>query len=149
MGMNQLCSKTYWLLLSKSPGSSRDRSYSEPERLTTGLAHSTQLVARTIPPVDVPVETVVNAVLADSPHAVIVAHTSVVKACTVGVPDIKEVESVTVSVHRGIAELTPHDDAVELAVLSCVVVSCVADGWVAEGELDGLSSSFSGPLLCR
>lgn len=91
--------------------------------------------------VDVAVETVVKAVLADSPHVVIVLQTSVVMLCTVELPVVPEkndVESVIVSVHRGIAELAVHDDADELAV-----DVCVEDGCDSDGELDGLLSSFS------
>lgn len=87
------------------------------------------------------VETVVKAVLADSPHAVIVVQTSVVMLCTVELPVVPEkydVESVTVSVHRGIAELAVHDDVDEVAV-----DSCVEDGCDSDGELDGVLSSFS------
>lgn len=90
---------------------------------------------------DVAVEIVVVAVLADSPHAVIVVQTSVVMVCTVELPVVPEkndVESVTLSVHRGIAELTVHDDADEVGV-----DSCVDDGCDSDGELDGFLSSFS------
>lgn len=91
--------------------------------------------------VDVAVETVVKAVLADSPHVVMVLQTSVVMLCTVELPVVPEkndVESVTVSVHRGTAELTVHDDADELAV-----DVCVEDGGDSDGELDVFLSSFS------
>lgn len=90
---------------------------------------------------DVAVETVVKAVLANSSHAVMVVQTSVVMLCTVELPVVPEkndVESVTVSVHRGIAELAVHDDADELAV-----DSCVEDGCNSDGELEGFLSSFS------
>ena len=89
---------------------------------------------------DVAVETVVKAVLADSPHAVMVVQTSVVMLCTVELPVVPEkndVESVTVSVHCGIAELAVHD-ADELAV-----DFSVEDGCDSDGELDGFLSSFS------
>lgn len=80
------------------------------------------------------VETVVNTVLADSPHAVIVVQTSVVMLCTVELPVVPErydVDSVTVSVHREIAELAVNDDVEEVAV-----DSCVEDGCDSDGELD-------------
>lgn len=89
---------------------------------------------------DVAVETVVKAVLADSPHAVMVVQTSVVMLCTVELPVVPEkndVESITVSVHCGIAELAVHD-ADELAV-----DFSVEDGCDSDGELDGFLSSFS------
>lgn len=103
--------------------------------MTTGLAHAAQFVAQTTPVVDVAVETVVKAVLADSPHVFIVVQTCVVILCTVEltvIPERNSVESVTDSVHRGIAELAVHDDADELAD-----GSCVEDGCDSDGELDG------------
>lgn len=102
--------------------------------MTTGLAHAAQSVAQTTPVVDV-VEIVVKAVLADSPHAFMVVQTCVVILCTVELPVVPErndVESVTDSVHRGIAELAVHDDADELAV-----DSSIEDGCDSDGELDG------------
>lgn len=103
--------------------------------MTTGLAHAAQSVAQTTPVVDVAVEIVVKAVLADSPHAVMVVQTCVVILCTVELPVVPErndVESITDSVHRGIAELAVHDDADELAV-----DSSIEDGCDSDGELDG------------
>lgn len=70
-----------------------------------------------------------------------VVQTSVVKLCTVELPVVPErndVETVTVSVHSGIAELAVHDDADELAVDFSVENGCDSDG-----ELDGFLSSSS------
>lgn len=85
---------------------------------------------------DVAVDTVVKAVLANSLQVVMVVQTSVVMLCTVEipvVPDKKDVESVIVAVHFGIAELAVHDDADEVAV---------EDECDSDGELDGFVSSF-------
>lgn len=92
-----------------------------------------------MPPVAVAVDSVVNAVLADTPHPLMVVQTSVVMLCTVElpvVPEKNEVDNVTVSVQCGTAELAVHVGEAELAEEALLVDCCDP-----EGEPEGCLSS--------
>ena len=107
----------------------------------TGVTQSTQSVAQIMLPVVVPVavDSVVNIVLAEMPHPLMVVQTSVVMLCTVelpAVPEKNDVDSVTVSVQYGTAELSVHVGEAEL-----VGEGLVADDCDFEGEWEGLLSS--------
>lgn len=87
----------------------------------TGLLHCAQPIAQVISPVDVAVavDTVVKAVVADISQAVTVVQTSVVMLCTVelpAVPEKKDVDKVTVSVHWATAELAVQVGEAELVL---------------------------------
>ena len=122
----------------------------ESSRFLSGLTQSAQSVAQIIPPVVVPVtvDTVSNAVLADTPHPLIVVQTSVVMLCTVElpvVPEKKDVDNVTVSVQSGTAELAVHVGEAELTE-----ETFVEDGCCSDGETEGSSSSCkSFPISLR
>ena len=92
---------------------------------TTGLRHSAQSIPQITSPVGVAVavDTVVEAVVADTSHPLMVVQTSVVILCTVELPvapEKNEVDKVTVSVHCATAELAVHVGEAELVLFSSI-----------------------------
>ena len=87
----------------------------------TGLRHSAQSIPQMISPVGVAVavDAVVNAVVAVTSHPLMVVQTCEVMLCTVElpvVPEKKDVDKVTVSVHCATAELAVHVGEAELVL---------------------------------